>query len=64
MFFRTALVILLAMVQHIYKEHFELFCFGTYVLGVVIIEMDFGVCDIPDCMVYDGTKKVFRSTLL
>ena len=40
MFFRTALVILLGMVQHIYKEHFELFCFGTYVLGVVIIEMD------------------------
>lgn len=40
LFFGTALVILLARVQHIYKEHFELFCFGVYVLVVVVIEID------------------------
>lgn len=40
MFFRTALVILLGVVQHVYKEHFELFCFGVYVLVVVAVEID------------------------
>ena len=26
--------------QHVYKEHFELFCFGVYVLVVVAVEID------------------------